>query len=480
MVRTKGDGTAQPGKSDNTARPVKEKVRRQTLQWPKHHKQPPVCDSRHPDCLYTQSSAHTYSSTPNPSNLPEARHVSDQTPEFSLRKIAVAAFGPSVLFGIGEGAIYPVIALTARELGASLALAGLIVALLAIGSLINNIPAALATARWGERRAMVGAAILSAFGLLACLLAPNTWVLAIGVLIIGMANSVFLLARQTYLTEAVPIHMRARALSTLGGTTRIGLFIGPFAGAGLMYFVGLPGAYGVALIAMIGAGALAFFIPDLEAKSQQTKGSSGAANPSGEPNPGMLSIARAHSTTFMTLGLGCLLVMAIRSCRQVVIPLWAVHIGVDATTTAVVYGLMGAVDMLLFYPAGKLMDHKGRLSIALPSMLIMGSMLLLMPFAESLTAFVIVSMILGFGNGIGSGLIMTIGADASPAHGRRHFLGLWRLLSDIGGSGGPLLLSGLTALVSLGAGIATIGGLGFAAAWVFWRWLPRPTDRATP
>ncbi|MGE4125590.1 MAG: MFS transporter [Pusillimonas sp.] len=405
--------------------------------------------------------------------------MSDQTPEFSLRKIAVAAFGPSILFGIGEGAIYPVIALTARELGASLALAGLIVALLGIGSLLNNIPAALATARWGERRAMVGAAILSAIGLLACLFAPHVAALAVGVLVIGMANSVFLLARQTYLTEAVPISMRARALSTLGGTTRIGLFIGPFAGAGLMHFAGLSGAYIIALCAMLGAGALAFFIPDLVAKPSTTTASAGTANPAKEPSPTMVSIARAHAKTYMTLGLGCVLVMAIRSCRQVVIPLWAVHIGIDATTTALVYGLMGAVDMLLFYPAGKLMDQKGRLSIALPSMLVMGSMLLLMPFTESLTTFVIVSMVLGFGNGIGSGLIMTIGADASPARGRRHFLGLWRLLSDIGGSGGPLLLSGLTALVSLGAGIATIGGLGFAAAWVFWRWLPRPTDYQT-
>lgn len=397
--------------------------------------------------------------------------MSKQTSEFSLRKIAVAAFGPSILFGIGEGAIYPIIALTARDLGASLALAGFIVALLGIGSLLGNIPAALATARWGERRAMISAAILSAIGLMSCLLAPNTWVLGLGVLLIGLANSVFMLARQTYLTEAVPIEMRARALSTLGGTSRIGQFIGPFAGAGLMHFAGLSGAYIVALIAVAAAGTLAWFIPDLETKNPAPSAETG-------PKPGMVSIAKAHAHTYLTLGLGCIFLMAIRSCRQVIIPLWAVHIGIDATTTSLVYGIMGAVDMLLFYPAGKVMDQKGRLAVALPSMLIMGSMLLVMPFTSSLVPFVIVSMLLGLGNGIGSGLIMTIGADASPAHGRRHFLGLWRLLADIGGSGGPLILSAVTALVSLGAGVATIGGMGFAAAWVFWRWLPRPAEHS--
>lgn len=392
--------------------------------------------------------------------------MSNPTSDFQLRKIAVSAFGPSILFGIGEGAIYPVIALTARELGASLAMAGLIVALLGIGSLLGSIPAALASARWGERRAMISAAILSAIGLTLCLFAPHTVILAIGVVLIGLANAVFMLARQTYLTEVVPIEMRARALSTLGGTSRIGQFIGPFAGAGLMHFLDLSGAYIVALIAMISAGSLAFFLPDLT-------GHGSRKHADNSPRPGMISIAKAHAGTYLTLGIGCLLVMAIRSCRQVIIPLWAVHIGIDAATTSVVYGMMGAVDMLLFYPAGKVMDKKGRLAVALPSMLIMGSMLCIMPFTHTLIPFVIVSMLLGFGNGIGSGLIMTIGADVSPVQGRGHFLGLWRFMCDVGGSGGPLLLSAITAVVSLGAGVAFVGGMGFAAAWVFWRWLPR-------
>ena len=49
----------------------------------------------------------------------------------------------------------------------------------------------------------------------------------------------FSLARQAYLTEAVPIRMRARALSTLGGTFRIGCFIGPFVGAALVTAVSI-------------------------------------------------------------------------------------------------------------------------------------------------------------------------------------------------------------------------------------------------
>lgn len=388
----------------------------------------------------------------------------DDTP-FSLKKISVAAFGPSLLFGIGEGAIYPVIALSARELGASVALSGIIVALIGLGSLLNNIPAAMLTARFGERRAMIGAAILAFIALIVCVLAPNPFTLGVGILLIGVTRAVFLLARQTYLTEAVPIDMRARALSTLGGVTRIGMFIGPFAGAVLMHFIGLSGAYIVAMVTFIFVGILAFSIPDLPPIRHATI----------EPRPGQSSlthIARAHAYSYLTLGMGCLLVAAVRSSRQVIIPLWAAHIGIDATTTSIVYGLMGAIDMLLFYPAGKIMDFKGRAAVAVPSMIIMALCLGFMPLTNALPSFIIVTMILGLGNGISSGLVMTVGADASPKQGRTQFLGLWRLMADIGNSGGPLLLSAITAVASLASGMVAIGALAMISAGVFWRWLP--------
>ena len=59
---------------------------------------------------------------------------------------------------------------------------------------------------------------------------------------------------------------------------------------------------------------------------------------------------------------------------------------------------------------------------------------------------------LGFGNGIGSGMIMTLGADYSPAVGRAQFLGVWRLLADLGSTSGPALLSAATARVLAGRG----------------------------
>jgi MFS family permease len=82
-------------------------------------------------------------------------------------------------------------------------------------------------------------------------------------------------------------------------------------------------------------------------------------------------------------------------------------------------------------------------------------------------------MIMGFGNGIGSGIVMTLGADISPSMGRPTFLGMWRELADAGQGIGPLVLSAVTAAAGLGSGIIVSGVVGFAAAAALWVWIPR-------
>jgi MFS family permease len=96
-----------------------------------------------------------------------------------------------------------------------------------------------------------------------------------------------------------------------------------------------------------------------------------------------------------------------------------------------------------------------------------------MPLTSGALTLLLASLAIGFGNGIGSGMIMTLGADQSPRHGRAHFLGIWRLMSDIGSSCGPALLSLLAGGLSLAAGIAVTGLIAFAAAGTLAYWIPR-------
>jgi MFS family permease len=391
--------------------------------------------------------------------------------EFRLRSVAVAAFGPATLFGLAEGSMIPVIALSSIDRGASTAVAALINALLGIGSIVTNIPSGILATRIGERKSMLVAAAIAEVGLVLCLVnlghgALSLLVFGLGVLLLGAASSVYTLARQSYLTETVPPHMRARAMSTLGGVLRIGRFVGPFLGAGAEELWGLPGAYFVSLAAMAAAAVIAYRVPDLE-KSDQVRAAAAQVTTRG--------ILRQYWRTFLTLGIGVLLLQAIRQTRQVVIPLWAAHIGLSPTENSVIYGIAGLVDVATFYPAGKVMDLYGRRWVAVPCTLILGISFLLMPLTHAAVTLTLAAIVMGFGNGIGSGIVMTLAADTSPEIGRPTFLGLWRELSDAGQGFGPLLLSGVTAVAGLVAGINVSGLVGFAAAGVLLVFVPKRT-----
>jgi MFS family permease len=396
---------------------------------------------------------------------------SSERPVVELREVARGVYVPALVFEIGVGAIMPIIPLSAVDLGANLAVAGLLVALLGVGQIAGDVPAGVLAARIGDRHAMLVAAALSVLALAGCALAPNLWVLGVGVLAVGATNAVYTLARQSYLTEVIPVLKRARALSTLGGVQRIGAFIGPFLGAGVVHLFHLSAVYWLAVATSLLAGLVVLAVPDVAGADAVRRRDAAASVP-------MRTVLRGNAQVFATLGFAVLAVGAVRASRQVVLPLWSAHLGFSPATTSIVFGISGAVDMALFYPAGKAMDRRGRLWVAIPSMVILGCAILALPLMTTLVGVTLAAMVMGLGNGIGSGILMTLGADVAPVAVRPQFLGIWRLFSDAGVAAGPLVVAAGAALGSLGLGIAAMGAVGLLAAGGLARWVPRWSDHA--
>jgi MFS family permease len=388
----------------------------------------------------------------------------DATGGFLSRQAVLGVYLPALLFETGMGAVTPMIAFRSVELGTSLAVAGVAASLLAVGQILGDAPAGALAARIGDRRALLVAAVASTVTLAVCALAGSPWLFGLAVLLTGATNSVYMLARQAYLTEITPPLFRARALSTLGGVGRIGIFIGPFLGAAVAHFVGTQAVFWLATAVVVLAGTVVALVPDVEA---------GRPTREAGPHASLWRVTVEHRKVLTQLGLAVLLVGATRGARQVVLPLWGAHLGLAPATTSLIYGLSGALDTAVFYPAGKLMDRRGRLWVAVPSMLALGASLLLLPLAHTPGWLAIVAMLMGLANGIGSGMIMTLGADVAPPAVRAQFLGVWRLFSDAGAAAGPLVVAAGAALGSLAGGVLVMGGVGMVAAGVLRVTVPR-------
>ncbi|MBO1027926.1 MFS transporter [Micrococcus luteus] len=399
---------------------------------------------------------------------------------------AVQIYAPSTVYAVGLGAMTPALAVAALALGLDAARAAAVVLLVGLGSLVANGPASALAARAGERVTMVVSAGLGTVGAglawattagvssgpsAAGVAEPGRLVLFLAaVLAVGMAGAGFNLARQAYLAVAVPATHRARAMSTLGGTVRIGTFLGPFLGAAAQAPLGLDGAFAAAAAAMAVGALLCLRIRDLPVPASDPAAGE-EPGPAGRPR--LRDVARARRGALLTAGFGVVAVSAARAARNAVIPLWATHLSLDAATASLVFGLAGAADLLLFYPSGRLMDRFGRRAVAVPCLTLLGAGFLAISLTREPTAFAAAAVLLGIGNGFGAGIVMTLGADHSPPNARAPFLGLWRSMSDAGMLAGPLLLSGATAAAGLAVGVGSLAVVCGLGAVVFAAVLPR-------
>lgn len=377
---------------------------------------------------------------------------------FAWRRIAVPAYGPTLLTASAMGAVVPVAALRADELGASLGTAAFVVALTGVGRLLGVLPAGSLVARIGERATLVRAGVLDTIALAVAGWAPQLWLMGLALLASGFASSAFFLARQGFMIDVLPPARLARGMSLLGGSMRTGLLLGPALGSVAIGPMGLQGAYAVAVALAAASLVTVVASPDLTGEHERARAQ--------EPRTAVLRVMRRYTRLLLTQGVVVLIISALRASRLVVLPLWAVHIGLDGIDASQIFVGAGIAELLLVYPAGWAMDRLGRVWVVTVLLLVVSGSFLLLPLAGTKGALLAVALLMALGNGLGSGIVMTLGADAAPRQDRAQFLGAWRLMGDAGTAGGSLGLSAVTALVSLPVAALSLGVVGIIGlAW---------------
>jgi MFS family permease len=191
----------------------------------------------------------------------------------------------------------------------------------------------------------------------------------------------------------------------------------------------------------------------------------------------MMGVVREHRRILATAGTVAVTSQVLRSSREALIPLWGDHIGVAAGTIPLIFAASAAIESLLFYPVGILMDRKGRKWTAVPAMVLFTLGVAVIPLTSDVVSLIAAGMVMGLANGLGSGMNMTLGSDLSPLVGRSRFLGVWRLVTDVGVAGGPLLVAITTTLAGLAVSAVAVGAVGAVGVFVLWRLVPETLDR---
>ena len=121
----------------------------------------------------------------------------------------------------------------------------------------------------------------------------------------------------------------------------------------------------------------------------------------------------------------------------------------------------------MFPAAGATMDRFGRLAAMVPAYGLMALGLFGLALAQSATAAVVASIVMGIGNGLASGTLLTLSSDLAPDNDPGPFLAAIATISDVGKFVGPLVVGVVADSANLSTAAAVLGALlVVAVAWL--------------
>ena len=375
--------------------------------------------------------------------------------DFKLRKIIIAVYIPAFLTSFCMGMLAPTIPAKVDLIGGTAFIIGLAVGAQGLGEAFFSIPTGLLINKFGNKKIMlIGMAGLSISGSLSGLF-QNNLALYFALFSLGTFYGFFSLSRHSFMTQIVPSEYRGKAFSRFGGINRIGWFFGPVIGGFTAGSIGIDMPFYIISIVALFTTILIFFTTE---PINENLIQSNEIKP-----PTFKETILENKKSFTIGGSGHFIMQFLRQCRHVLIPIWAFSIGLGVEELGLIQSISAAIDMTLFYPVGLIMDKYGRKWTSVPSIILLSLGFIFMTYVDSFNGLMLVGLLLGFANGLGSGAMLTLGSDLSPKNQPGSFLGIWRLFGWSGNSAGGPISGAIAQTVGNTASalsISMIGGIG--------------------
>lgn len=304
--------------------------------------------------------------------------------------------------------------------------------------------------RLGTRAALTaGPAMACSAAFLAGIMPWFSLILAL-VFLVGIGESIWVIAREVAGIDLVPQRQRGRVLSGFHGMNNLGLALGPLFGGLLTEAVGFRAVF-FAYAACAALSVLLGMIVTHEKLPVAQK--SRSASPSASTF-GILALRQRLAglkelfhqidpslrATYVVLVFATLTSFVHRVTTQSMLPLFATSVlGLSPKEVGMLFTISGMSVFAMILPAGFVIDKVGRKWATVPSTGIPAIAFLLIPFAQSFFQLAVLVSFLGIANGLSLGSLATSTFDVVPASARGRLQAVRRTIAEIGGVGAPLL-----------------------------------------
>uniref|UniRef100_A0A7S2NC60 Major facilitator superfamily (MFS) profile domain-containing protein n=1 Tax=Zooxanthella nutricula TaxID=1333877 RepID=A0A7S2NC60_9DINO len=404
-------------------------------------------------------------------------------------KLALPVFLPQFpAYGV-NGLITPVLpAYVMHHFGRDAATAGIATACMSLAPVVLDLPQNIVADRVGPHLLGVAAAVcLVACGVVGVMsdLSNCFALFLVSRVLNGMGQSAWQISRVLLLARA-PTSLRAKALSCVGGVQRLGNMVGPLIGSLMTARFTIYGVFACQLACGLFLLPLALWpvLAPATAPIPDFARGSGVGGEGKQSSVGSMMVCAARNwTDLATAGLACLALCWLRQTKDFLIVLKINDLGGGAELCGLAVSMAYFFDVAFAPVSGWLMTRFGRKYSLAPALAVvgLGCGALATPLAASPWHVLGLACVCGAGNGITSGLGMTMGSDIAVklekqglARSKAEFLGPWREMQDLGMFLGPAVSGAVVAALSFKAAAGSCAALGVVGA-VFTVFLVRET-----
>jgi MFS family permease len=300
--------------------------------------------------------------------------------------------------------------------------------------------------RFGARTALVAGPLAACLSAILAAIAPFFSLLLIPVVLIGIADSIWVIAREIAGVDLVRPDQRGRVLSGFHGVNYLGLAFGPLIGGLLAEHFGFRAVF----IAYATCASAATFL-GWSVESRQQAALPQKANLHGWSLQALRlrlrgvkevfhQISPDLRATYVVIVLATFTSFAHRVTTQSIVPVFAsAALGMTPKEIGLLFTISGLSVFAMILPAGFVIDKVGRKWATVPSTGIPAIAFLLIPFSHSFYQLAILLCFLGVANGLSLGSLATSTYDVIPAAARGRLQAARRTIAELGGVSAPLL-----------------------------------------
>ncbi|MEJ2248336.1 MAG: MFS transporter [Candidatus Lokiarchaeota archaeon] len=350
---------------------------------------------------------------------------------------------------LGLSIVAPILPEYASEFHVNYTLVGLVVSAFAIARMFFDLPTGFLARQYNKKIILIiGLSLVSSSSILAGF-APNYIVLFIARIIEGMGSAIYVTTASVYLAQIATPERRGSLMSVYFGFLLLGTIFGPTLGGFVASSWGIRAPFHVyAILTAIGIIPTLILptVPNMNKESSLKLKDffHGAFNTLKDYNF-LLVLPAIFATFFLRTGV-----------RSTLVPLYGTtNVGLSESDIGILLTFSGLATAATMVPIGKISDRIGRKNPLLLSLFFTAPFVIWIPFISKFSTFSIAMLLYGAFTGL-SGPMTAYITDISNSDKIELYMGMYRLIGDIGFVIGPLLLGLIADYTTIPIMIGTI------------------------